>query len=147
MFTTMLYNGSSGRAGVSMPSTVIPESKRLDPIGWVVILIYFAMFVFQIALNYLRLLCLSLPFWRPKNIEGMTFAQWAEHTVPNGYLARLTGWDASWRDFTQRILTPLFSAVCTTSEEDVMEHPVEEMLGTYLSHFFLFPSWQYLFMA
>jgi microfibrillar-associated protein 1 len=130
-----------------MPSTVIPESKCLDPVGSVVILMYFAMFVFQIALNSLRLLCLSLLFWRPKNIENMTFAQWAEYTVPNRYLARLTGWDASWRDFTQTILTPLFSAVCTTSEEVVMEHPVEEMLGTYRSHFLFFPSWQHLFMA
>ena len=136
MFTTVLYNGSSGRAGVSMPSAVITENKRVDLIGWVMILMFFAVFVCQITLNYLRLLCLSLPFWRPKDIENMTFAQWAEYTVPKGSLARLTGWDASWRNFTQSILTPLFSAVCTTSEEDVMEHPVEEMLGTYLTQFF-----------
>ena len=132
--TTMIYNGASGRAGVSMPSIVdgvYAESKHLSSrwVAWFATLVLFAVFTLQITLNYVRLLFLSVPSWRPKDIESMTFRQWAEASVPTGYLARLSGWDVAWQDFTWNVLVPLFSAVCTTSEEDVLEHPAEEMLG------------------
>lgn len=39
------------------------------------------------------------------------------------------GLDLAWRDFTYTVLLPLFSAVCTAPEEDVLQHPVEEFLG------------------
>jgi hypothetical protein len=93
-------------------------------------LVLFFVLTLQVLVNYVRLIILALPFFRPSQIRTMTFRQWAEYSVPTSFLARQTGWDTTWRDFTWRVLVPLFSAVCTTSEEDIMNHPVEEMLGT-----------------
>ena len=89
----------------------------------------FILMTMQVLFNYLRLILLSVPFLRPRRLENLTFREWTANTVPSGVLARVSGLDTAWKDFTRQILVPLFSAVCTVSEMDVMEHPMEEFLG------------------
>lgn len=139
----LVYNGASGRGGVSIPSVMdgprlgtkeqglaIRAATRAWRVG------VFALLTLQLALCYLRILLHALPLWRSERLERMTFGEWAEETVPRGLLASWTGMDTAWRDFTQSVLAPLFSAVCTAPVEDVIQHPVEEFLGECL----MFPS-------
>lgn len=35
----------------------------------------------------------------------------------------------AWGEYAFTVLLPLFSAVCTAPEDDVLRHPVEEFLG------------------
>ena len=89
----------------------------------------FILMTMQVLFNYLRLILLSVPFLRPRRLENLTFREWTANTVPSAVIARVSGLDTAWKDFTRQILVPLFSAVCTVSEMDVMEHPMEEFLG------------------
>ncbi|KAG6918686.1 hypothetical protein DXG01_012504 [Tephrocybe rancida] len=133
--TTMIYNGSSGRTGLSMPS-VLDEPYQLTKGKsfltraftrvWTIGL--FVLLTLQLLVCYVRTAHYALPFRRPKTLEKMTFGEWAQRTVPTGLLARWTGFDFAWKDYTQTVLIPLFSAVCTAPEEDVLQHPVEEFL-------------------
>jgi hypothetical protein len=136
--TTMIYNGASGREGVSMPSVMNEvylqtkgNSMAVRTIARVMALAMFILMTIQMMFNYLRLILLSIPFLRPRRLEHLTFREWTANSVPTSVLARLIGLDTSWKDFTKHVLVPLFSAVCTTSETDVMEHPMEEFLGKY----------------
>ncbi|KAG6869048.1 hypothetical protein C0993_004721 [Termitomyces sp. T159_Od127] len=132
---TMIYNGSSGCAGLSMPS-ILDEPyylskgkgllKRAFTRVWTVGL--FVLLTLYIAVCYVRMLHYSLPFWRPKIVHKMTFEEWAKWTVPTNKISRWIGVDLAWKDYTQSVLLPLFSAVCTAPEEDVLRHPVEEFL-------------------
>lgn len=134
--TTMIYNGASGREGVSMPSMMnepyllmkneSPLAKGLTKMNTILLFVIVTM---QIVFNYLRLVLLSIPSLRPAKLEHLTFREWTKRTVPKGALARWSGLDESWEEFTKHVLVPLFSAVCTASEEDVMEHPMQEFLG------------------
>lgn len=94
----------------------------------------FLLLTFQLLLCYLRVLYLSLPIRRSR-VETMTFGEWAKESIPTGTLARWTTFDAVWADFTMSVLVPLFSAVCTASENDILEHPVEEFLGVWPTSF------------
>ncbi|GLB36577.1 putative microfibril-associated/Pre-mRNA processing [Lyophyllum shimeji] len=132
---TMIYNGSSGLRGLSMPSILDEPYRATKGRGcfvraatraWTIGL--FVLVTMQIAVCYVRMLLFALPFWRGKNVESKTFGEWAEETVPRSVLARWTGVDVAWRDYTQTVLLPLFSAVCTAPGEDVLRHPVEEFL-------------------
>ena len=87
----------------------------------------FALTTLVLLFNYLRIALLASPFLRPG--PSVTFREWTWHTTPKGILARWMRLDASWRDFTQDILLPMFSAVCTAPEEDVYAHPAAEFLG------------------
>ncbi|KAG5721971.1 hypothetical protein E4T56_gene18455 [Termitomyces sp. T112] len=132
---TMIYNGSSGRAGLSMPS-ILDEPyhltkgkgfpRRAFTRMWTVSL--FVLLTLHIAVCYVRMLLHSLPFWRPKMIHKMTFEEWTKQTIPRDIFSRWTGMDLAWKDYTRSVLLPLFSAVCTAPEEDVLRHPVEEFL-------------------
>jgi microfibrillar-associated protein 1 len=132
----MIYNGASGREGVSMPSVMNEvylqtknESMAVRATTKVTIIAMFILMTMQVLFNYLRLILLSVPFLRPRRLENLTFREWTTKTVPSGVLAQLIGLDTAWKDFTKQILIPLFSAVCTASETDVMNHPMEEFLG------------------
>ncbi len=133
--TEMIYNGSSGLKGVSMPSNMrdpyiynaLGLTGRAVASAWTMGV--FALWTLQLLLCYLRLLWLSIPFTRPPGIESMTYATWVRDTAPTDLLSRWTGFDIAWADFTRVILIPLFSAVCTAPEKEILEHPVEEMLG------------------
>jgi microfibrillar-associated protein 1 len=93
----------------------------------------FLLFTLQTVLCYLRLIAMALPFTRPADVAGMTFKEWSQYSEPRGVLASV-GAEGVWREFVKNVLVPLFSAVCTASEDDVMEHPVEEFLGVYNFH-------------
>jgi hypothetical protein len=134
----MIYNGASGREGVSMPSVMNEvylktkgKSMAVRIIAKAMVLAMFILMTIQMIFNYLRLISLSVPFLRPRRLEHLTFREWTAKTIPTSVLAQVIGLDTSWKDFTKHILIPLFSAVCTTSEMDVMEHPMEEFLGKY----------------
>jgi len=134
--TTMIYNGNSGLGGLSMPSLLDEPYHFTKGHGFLVrgitkawTMVLFMYFTTCITMCFLRMLFLSLPVWRSKDVSKTTFAEWAEQTVPTGALARWTGMDFVWRDYTQTVLLPLFSAICTAPDEDVQRHPVEEFLG------------------
>jgi hypothetical protein len=135
----MIYNGRSGVAGVGMPSKMTDLYTDCKPYGLIIrstvrawTLLLFAVFAIQLLICYLRLLFLALPWVRATGIEDMRFREWVVRTTPRGFLARFTSFDSTWTDFAQLVLVPLFSAVCTAPEEDVLNHPVEEFLGTRL---------------
>jgi microfibrillar-associated protein 1 len=136
----MIYNGVSGRKGVSMPSVMNElylqmkgESMGVRATTKAVTLVMFILMTMQVLFNYLRLILLSVPFLRPRHLQNLTFREWTANTVPSGILARISGLDTAWKEFAQHVLIPLFSAVCTASETDVMEHPMEEFLGKHFS--------------
>ncbi|KDQ54926.1 hypothetical protein JAAARDRAFT_209119 [Jaapia argillacea MUCL 33604] len=132
--TTMIYNGASGRAGVGMPSMLSNGLGKKGDTFWfrwtetAVTYGVFALLTLALVFNYARLIFLSLPFTRNTRTSEMSFLEWSRETVPRGFLARWLGMDASWEEFTRHVLVPLFSAVCTASEKDVLDHPVEEFL-------------------
>ncbi|KAK0208047.1 splicing factor, Prp19-binding domain-containing protein [Desarmillaria ectypa] len=128
----MIYNGSSGLGGVSMPST-LDESKsdlgltlRAASKAWTIGL--FVIWSIHILFCYLRLLWLSIPMVRSSGIETMAYKDWVKKTHPTGLLAKWTGFEQVWTEFTHAIMVPLFSAVCTAPEQEILDHPVEEFL-------------------
>lgn len=132
--TTMIYNGSSGRSGVSKPAnfgrgTAIEKQGRISRwTGLPGIYCLFFCSTIQLLLCYLLTLFHALPFWRPAAIHDLVFKEWTLRVAPDGFLARLIGMDAAWKDYVHTVLVPLLSAVCTAPGADVMNHPVEEFL-------------------
>ncbi|KAF5392565.1 hypothetical protein D9757_002116 [Collybiopsis confluens] len=132
----LIYNGSSGTAGIGMPSSL--SSLRKDQVESLVpsmaLQLYtycvFAIMCARLLILYIRILLLSIPIFRPHHVQVMTFRAWSELTVPRGTIARWTMLDIAWINFTRSVLVPLFSAVCTAPESSVYEHPVEEFLET-----------------
>jgi len=132
--TTMIYNGSSGLAGVSMPSDVGHTGVRHFHHKHTILVSICRAWAFLTAamlliVCYVRLLCYAAPAFRPGRWKTITFSAWATETIPGNTIARMMGFDAVWKDFTHSTLLPLFSAVCTAPKEDVLSHPVEEILG------------------
>ncbi|TFK57666.1 FAD/NAD(P)-binding domain-containing protein [Heliocybe sulcata] len=131
--TNMIYNGSSGMRGVSLPSVLKAQYQQVKETVPRLALQYSAIALFvlatmQLLLNYVRLLVMAAPLFRSSQVPHMTFCQWARHTAPSGSLARFTSADSAWIEFLTSVVLPLFSAVCTASEADIMQHPVEEIL-------------------
>ncbi|THU93781.1 hypothetical protein K435DRAFT_829418 [Dendrothele bispora CBS 962.96] len=133
IITNMIYNGDSGRGGVSMPSTKRDAHAKeanylIRRVIWAWTRLLFGLWALQILYCYVRLLFLSIPFMRSSRIRTMTFRTWAKETVPTGRIARWTMLNTAWIDFTENVMLPLFSAVCTAPLESVFEHPMEEFL-------------------
>lgn len=131
--SSMIYNGASGLRGVSMTSAMkaqYQETKEMLPRLLMQLFTFtlFALSTLQLLYNYVRLVLLSAPVLRSRQTPYMTFHEWAQYSAPSGSLARLIGMDAAWLEFLGSVVTPLFSAVCTASEHDIMQHPVEEFL-------------------
>ncbi|KAF9569808.1 hypothetical protein CPC08DRAFT_739086 [Agrocybe pediades] len=131
--TTMIYNGGSGRSGVSKPSYL--SANAMDKQGRLVNFVYtlwtsalFILLTIQLVFCYLITLYHSLPFWRPENLSSLTFRTWALQQTPTSFLAKLTRMDVAWDHYIQTVMIPLLSAVCTAPEEDVLNHPMEEVL-------------------
>lgn len=132
----MIYNGASGRAGISMP-TRTSEAYRLgkdfDPLFRTMSTIYaWAIFIFlslQLVICYARTVYLALPVRRQAKIKTMTFNQWVNDSTPNSMIALWLGLDHIWSNYAHDVLIPLFSAVCTAPESDINNHPIEEFLG------------------
>lgn len=144
--TRLIYNGQSGLGGVSLPTGSAPPSTpiiRVDSsISFSVAryglarllfvtlptLLMFAFSALRILSNFIRLAVLSIPlFWSRDSVE--TFRQWSTRMAPTGPLARITRADTSWVAFIHEVVIPLFSAVCTASEEDIYDYPAAEILG------------------
>ncbi|KAL0065643.1 hypothetical protein AAF712_007284 [Marasmius tenuissimus] len=126
MTTSMIYNGRSGLAGVSMPARMRAATRSSIERAWAFVV--FAFMAIQLLVCYLRLRLLSTPMFRFRDTPTMDYTTWAKRTLPTGFLAQMTGFDIAWIEFTQDVLIPLFSAVCTCPLEDVQQHPVEEFL-------------------
>jgi microfibrillar-associated protein 1 len=132
----MIYNGGSGRAGVGKHSSLGGTSKNLGVIAstaqrtWVTGL--FIYLTAQLLLCYMITLLHAVPIWRSTSIPTTVFQDWAVQTKPTGFLAKWCGMDAAWQNYINSVLLPLLSAVCTAPEEDVMNCPIEEILGTLL---------------
>ncbi|EJD55215.1 FAD/NAD(P)-binding domain-containing protein [Auricularia subglabra TFB-10046 SS5] len=132
--TRLLYNGSSGLGGVSMPHRAAPlKAQGLEKRAREALLtcIAWGMFVLSslaLLLCQVRLCVLSAPWFRPPPQSTQTFRDWAARSTPAGYLSRTLGLDRSWQSFIDTILVPLFSAVCTAGTEDILNHPAVEFL-------------------
>ncbi|KAJ3802562.1 hypothetical protein GGU11DRAFT_549248 [Lentinula aff. detonsa] len=130
--TDIIYNGNSGIAGVSIPSSMRLSGKVLSSIHAAAAEAYvygiFLLMCIKLLILYIRVLLLSIPIFRPQDVEEMTFRTWSTSMIPRGSLARWTSLDLAWTEFTQDVLIPLFSAVCTAPESDIYDHPVEEFL-------------------
>jgi hypothetical protein len=140
---TMIYNGNSGLGGLSMPSLLDEPYHYTKGRGFLVRAFTKAwtvgLFVYStmcVMMCFLRMLFLSMPILRSNDVNTISFAEWAEQTVPTGMLAGWIGMDFLWRDYTQTVLLPLFSAICTAPKDVIQRHPVEEFLGEFS---FLFP--------
>lgn len=134
--TTFIYNGSSGSAGISQPSALSGQGKQAKSgavasfADWVWSSMLFIYMSFHLVLCYLITLYHSLPLCRHQRLKSMIFKDWLVSVKPDGIISRFMGLDVAWLDYVQHILIPLFSAVCTAPEDDVLHHPVEEFLGT-----------------
>lgn len=135
---TALYNGSNGTRGVSKPS-ILDQPPRSKNDGWSgpwLTLWGTALFILlavHLGMCYAITLWHSLPYRRSRRISTMTLGEWANWVAPTGRLSKFIGLDVAWRDYVQTILVPLMSAMCTAPEEDIFNHPVEEILGLYFS--------------
>lgn len=130
--TTMIYNGASGRDGVGMPAWM--QDLHLYQKGHRLVTRAFGLGLFilsavQLFVCYMRLIFLALPAVRSKRHNAMTFEEWTAATVPSNFVARILRLDTVWKSFTQDVLIPLFSAVCTAPKELVNAHPAEDFLG------------------
>ncbi|KAG9128229.1 hypothetical protein FRC07_002518 [Ceratobasidium sp. 392] len=128
IITQMIYNGASGRDGVGVPSNVFRTRRLLSPLDLVTILastLTWFFFMLALVLHYGRLYVLSRPSARtPTHLCRETLRAWADRTARQNFVSRLLGWEA----FVADVIVPLFSAVCTTSIDDVWEHPAGEIL-------------------
>jgi hypothetical protein len=129
--TTFIYNGASGRDGVSVPSHI---RQRL----WCGVFfdslwkyLVFVVTTLSFAFNYIKLLLLSAPVFRSDSSRTETFEQWVSYNTPHSALARWIGLDTAWERFAVEVLVPLFSAVCTAPDNSIWQHPAEEFLGMY----------------
>ncbi|KAF8912905.1 hypothetical protein CPB84DRAFT_1759840 [Gymnopilus junonius] len=131
--TTMIYNGGSGRSGVSKPSVLgggLTEKKGTAAyfLQKLRISALFICLTAQLVLCYIITLYYAIPFWRPADIPNMKFRDWTVRATPNSLFFRMLGMETAWREYVQMVLIPLLSAICTSPEEDVLEYPVEEIL-------------------
>ncbi|KAF8604988.1 hypothetical protein BDV93DRAFT_537517 [Ceratobasidium sp. AG-I] len=125
--TRMIYNGASGREGMGIPSNIY-KTHLPKPLDILAVLTNFLCWVFAmlaLVLHYARLYVLSRPSTRtPTHLCRETLRAWTTRTTQQNALSRLLGWEA----FVSDVIVPLFSAVCTTSVDDVWMHPVAEIL-------------------
>lgn len=132
--TTMIYNGSSGSAGVSKPTILggVPQQKGQNYLLYLLGKLWgtglFILLTMQIAVCFAMTIWHSIPVRRPQKLSTMTLGEWVQEVAPTGEIARLTGMDVAWGDYVETILLPLMSAMTTAPEDDVMNHPVEEIL-------------------
>ncbi|KAG8897554.1 hypothetical protein FRB99_008064 [Tulasnella sp. 403] len=135
--TDLLYNGDNGRRGLGIPSRLLPATgKHLFCSEWgsddLVVsiqgILLFAWSTFVILLNYAWLVLLSSPcrLWRPTPTERLD--EWVRRTTPRWGVAQWLGMHKSWETFVGSTVLPLFSAVCTASEQDIWAHPATEIL-------------------
>jgi len=132
---TIIYDGASGRAGISVPTvlkqvyTTLPRHTFRRVWTQVTFFFTFASSMAALLFIFIRLQFLASPWLRGESATEVSWVEWVEHMTPRGPLARMTGLDVRWRAFVHDVCMPLFSAVCTAPREDIEEHPAEEFLG------------------
>ncbi len=131
---TLIYNGASGRGGISVPTalrqiyTTLPHGTLQRARAWLVFFFSFALSMASLAFIFFRLQLLASPCLRGSSKE-LSWGQWVELMTPRGRMSRMVGLDKHWRTFMQDVCIPLFSALCTAPQNDVENHPAEEYLG------------------
>ena len=132
--TTFIYNGGSGRAGLGKPSSLGGGSKNLELLASTIQRAratgLFVCLTVQLLLCYIITIFHAVPIWRSTSISSTVFRDWAMQTKSRGFLAKWCGMDVVWQNYIYSVLLPLLCAVCTAPEEDVMNYPMEEILGT-----------------
>ncbi len=127
--TSVLYNGNSGLAGISMPSDM--QDTNDDPscsnVSYIITRMTFLASSLVLLLNYMRVVILACPLFQSRDTS---FGAWIEENCPQNLLARFLGFDESWKHLCYDILLPLFSGICTASREEMLSHPVLDFLGT-----------------
>lgn len=88
------------------------------------------LFLFQLFYHFLRLHVLSIPMLFSHD-STETLAEWTRRTTPSNFLAEFCGLDIAWVEFVDKVVVPLFSAVCTAPADDIYAHPVNEILGEF----------------
>ncbi|KAF7297845.1 hypothetical protein MKEN_01408400 [Mycena kentingensis (nom. inval.)] len=129
--TTMIYNGASGREGLSRPGWMQDIHLHRKAHRWltrILGLVLFWVSTLQLLVCYVRLILFAVPRLRPQRTVMLTFEEWVGETTPSSVLARFLGLDGVWRAFARDVLVPLFSAVCTAPEDVIYAHPVEDFL-------------------
>ena len=133
--TTFIYNGASGRSGLSKPSNFdrATTGKEAGPFEDTIRMLWtwllFFCVTFQQIFCFLITIFYSLPICRYKGLEDVVFRDWVVQVAPKSLFARWIGMDTAWKDYVALVLVPIFSAVCTSPAADIMDHPVEEFLG------------------
>lgn len=134
IYPTLIYNGASGGAGISVPFalrqiyTTLPHGTLRRARARLVVFISFVLSMASLAFIFFRLRLLASPWLRGKNSKELSWVQWVEFMTPRGRISRMVGLDRRWRTFMQDVCIPLFSAVCTAPRNDVENHPAEEFL-------------------
>lgn len=129
--TRFIYNGASGRNGMSIPSNSQTQLGA-NRTRWRALCTWTSNWVYTLfaGICFLRMVILSIPALRCANVESMSFNQWATELRPRSPVSRWLGFDLGWDLFIEDILIPLFSGVLSCETKDVLSHPAEEFLGT-----------------
>jgi hypothetical protein len=147
IYPTLIYNGASGRGGISVPFalrqiyTTLPPGTLRRARATLVTVFSFVLSMASLAFIFFRLQLLASPWLRGKSSKELSWEQWVEFMTPRGRISRMVGLDKRWRTFTQDVCIPLFSAVCTAPRNDVETHPAEEFLGAFYIFEKLPTSW------
>jgi len=150
IYPTLIYNGASGRGGISAPSalkqiyTTLPRGTLQRARARLVVVFSFFLSMASLTFIFFRLQLLASPWLRGKSSKEQSWVQWVEFMTPRGRISRMVGLDKRWRTFTQDVCIPLFSAVCTAPRNDVENHPAEEFLGAFLRLIFPKKSFRHL---
>lgn len=127
--TGFIYNGSSGRSGVGMPSSLadIPDQNKDSSLGaislklwtWVV----FILMTMETLFCFLMSVIHAAPFFRSLELENKSFGEWAEDVTPSNFLARWFGLDVVWQSYVRDVMIPMWSGMCTATEDDILNYP------------------------
>jgi hypothetical protein len=137
IYPALIYNGASGRGGISVPSalrqiyTTLPHGTLRRARAQLVVVFSFVLSMASLAFIFFRLQLLASPWLRGKSSKELSWGQWVESMTPRGRILRMVGLDKRWRTFMQDVCIPLFSAVCTAPRNDIESHPAEEFLGAF----------------
>jgi hypothetical protein len=133
--TRFIYNGSSGLCGVGVPSYIADMSYQAKDIFlgpflrkmWTyVIFVFVAM---EILFCFLWSAVHAAPFLRPHDIDDKSFGQWAEDVKPINFIARWIGLNVAWQAYVRDVMIPMWSGMCTVTEQDIFEYPAAGFLG------------------
>ncbi|TFL06238.1 hypothetical protein BDV98DRAFT_588527 [Pterulicium gracile] len=140
--TRFIYNGASGRNGMSIPSNSQTQLGA-NRTRWRALCTWTSNWVYTLfaGICFLRMVILSIPALRCANVESMSFNQWATELRPRSPVSRWLGFDLGWDLFIEDILIPLFSGVLSCETKDVLSHPAEEFLDytwlTFYTHHYI----------